>query len=106
MYRIAPPGPVNVYVVNEYELDRLARGSPAALLLNFALFFLGTAVSGIGTLASIPTDSDRAYYTFLILASLSGMVGVVLVGLWWFAHRSAGDLLADIKSRMSPNPPT
>ncbi|MGP0063492.1 MAG: hypothetical protein ACLQGP_07840 [Isosphaeraceae bacterium] len=50
--RVAPPGELNVYPVYEHQLDLLAQGSPAPLLLNFALFFLGVAATAAGTLWS------------------------------------------------------
>jgi len=40
--RLAQPVELNAYVVFEHQLDLLAQGSPASLLLNFALFFLGS----------------------------------------------------------------
>jgi hypothetical protein len=48
--RIAPLGELNAYVVYEHDLDRLAQGSPALVMLNFALFFLGVAATAFGTL--------------------------------------------------------
>lgn len=103
--RVVPPKDLVAYVVYEHDLDLLTRGSPASLLLNFALFFLGVAASGFGTLFSLPPDNDRAYYTVLILALMTGIAGVVLIGLWWFTHQSVKNLVAEIKAQTPPNPP-
>jgi len=101
--REAPPGELNVYRVYEHQLDLLAQGSPASLTLNFALFFLGAAVSLFATLLTAALD-DRAYYTFLILCINGFIAGVVLLVFWIFTHTSTKALVRDIKSQMPPNP--
>ena len=50
--KLAQPGVRRAYVVFEHQLDLLAQGSPASLLLNFALFFLGVASTSLGTLVT------------------------------------------------------
>jgi hypothetical protein len=102
--REAPLGELNVYRVYEHQLDLLAQGSPASLLLNFALFFLGVSATAAGTLWSAPPEKDRVYYTFLIILLVTLIAGVVLLALWWFMHTSTRALIANIKSQMPPNP--
>jgi hypothetical protein len=102
--RVAPPGELNVYPVYEHQLDQLAQGSPASLLLNFALFFLGVAATAAGTLWSAPPDRDRTYYTFVIILLITLIAGVVMLVIWWFLHTSTRTLIANIKSQMPPNP--
>ena len=102
--RVAPPGELNAYVVYEHQLDELAQSLPSALMLNFALFFFGVAATALGTLFSVPPDNDRAYYTFLVVLLITGIAGVVLLAYWWFTHKSARRLIAEIKSQMPPNP--
>ncbi len=102
--REAPPGELNVYRVYEHQLDLLAQGSPASLLLNFALFFLGVAATAGGTLWSAPPEKDRVYYTFLIILLVTLIAGMVMLALWWFLHQSTRTLVANIKSQMPPNP--
>src|SRR5436190_6393705 len=87
--RLAPPSELNAYVVYEHQLDALSQGSPASLLLNYSLFFFGVAATAAGTLVSLPADSNRAYYTFLIVLLLTAIAGAVRLGLWWALHRSA-----------------
>jgi hypothetical protein len=103
--RVAPLGELNVYVVYEHDLDRLAQGSPASLMLNFALFFLGVGSTALGTLATSPPERDRVYYTFLIILLVTLIAGVVLLVLWWFLHESTRGLVRRIKSQMPSNPP-
>jgi Na+-driven multidrug efflux pump len=103
---LAPPAKLNAYVLYEHELDALSQGAPSSLMLNFSLFFLGVAATSFGTLFSIPGESDRAYYTFLILFLVTTIAGVVLLGLWWFMRTPVRRLIAEIKSQMPPNPET
>ena len=103
--RVAPPGDLRLYVVHEHQLDQLAQGSPVSLLLNFALFFLGVAATAVGTLCTVPPEGNRAYYTFLILFLVTLIAGIVLLSLWWFYHKSAKQMVREIKSQMPPNPP-
>jgi hypothetical protein len=71
------------YVVFEHQLDLLAQGSPASLLLNFALFFLGVAATSLGTIATAPPAQDRTFYTFLIIFIITFIAGIVLSALWY-----------------------
>lgn len=76
--REAPPGELRIYRVFEYQLDLLAQGSPASLLLNFSLFFLGVAATALGTLLTAPPTVDRVFYGFLIVFLVCLIAGVVL----------------------------
>src|SRR5262245_27838105 len=104
LVRLAPPGELKAYVGYEHELDALAQGLPSSLMLNFSLFFLGVAATSFGTLFSIPTEKDRAYYTFLILFLITIIAGVVLLGLWCTTRTPVRRLLTETKSQMPPNP--
>jgi hypothetical protein len=68
--------------VYEYQLDTLSQGSPSSLLLNFALFFLGVALTAVGTRFSLPTEQVRPYYTFLIIFLITLIAGIVLLAMW------------------------
>lgn len=50
------PGELNAYVVFEHQLDLLAQGTPASLLLNFALFFLSVAATSLAKLVDPVAD--------------------------------------------------
>jgi hypothetical protein len=102
--RFAGLGESSVYLVYEHDLDRLAQGSPASVMLNFALFFLGVAMTALGTLWTAPPQQDRVYYTFLIVFLATLMAGVVLLVLWWFQHQSMRNVVKRIKSQIPPNP--
>ncbi len=102
--RYAPPAELTVYSVYEHQLDLLAQGSPASLMLNFALFFLGVAATALGTLWTAPPSKDRIYYTFLIIFLVCLIAGIVLGALWAHMHVSTKTLVSEIKSQMPPNP--
>ena len=101
--REAPPVELHVYRVYEHQLDLLAQGSPASLMLNFALFFLGASLSLLATLLTA-TLGDRPYYTFLILCTIGLIAGFVLLAIWFFTHTSTRILVREIKAQMPPNP--
>ncbi len=103
--RYAPLGQPNVYQVYEHELDALAQGGQGSLFLNFALFLLGVAVTVIATLWSTTIPSDRVYTTFVLVALVTGIAGVVLFALWWKTHQSSTNLITLIKIRMPPAEP-
>ncbi len=102
--KLAQPGELKAYVVFEHQLDLLAQGSPASLLLNFALFFWGIAATSFGTILTAPPSQDRTYYTFLIIFILTLIAGVVLSAVWYTMHRSVTRLVDEIKAQMPANP--
>jgi len=103
--RLAQPGELKAYVVFEHQLDLLAQGAPASLLLNFALFFLGVAATSLSTLVTAPPNKDRVFYSFLIVLITTLIAGIVLLTVWHAMHRSVSSLIVEIKSQMPPNPP-
>lgn len=102
--KLAQPGELKAYVVHEHQLDQLAQGSPASLLLNFALFFLGVAASFLGTITTAPPNQDRTYYTFLIVFLVTLIAGAVLFVVWYSMHKSVASQVQEIKAQMPPNP--
>jgi len=103
--KLAQPGELKAYVVFEHQLDLLAQGSPASLLLNFALFFLGVAATALGTLVTAPPNQDRIFYSFLIIFTITLIAGIVLLAVWYAIHKSVTRLIVEIKAQMPPNPP-
>ncbi len=103
--KLAQPGELKAYVVFEHQLDLLAQGSPASLLLNFALFFLGVAATSLGTLVTAPPNQDRIFYSFLIIFIITLIAGIVLLAVWYAMHKSMMSLIVEIKAQMPPNPP-
>ncbi|MGC8644535.1 MAG: hypothetical protein ACP5XB_32120 [Isosphaeraceae bacterium] len=102
--RLAQPVELKAYVVFEHQLDLLSQGSPASLLLNFALFFLGVAATALGTLVTAAPDQDRVFYTFFIVFVMTLIAGIVLLAIWFVTHKSVKTLVLEIKAQMPANP--
>jgi hypothetical protein len=105
VFRYVPLGELKVYQVQEHELELLASGSPSSVYLNFALCLLPVGVTLIVTLATTNIPSDRLFLTFVAVATVSLIAGLVLLLLWWRNYRGAKLLLAEIKNRMPPPEP-
>ena len=103
--KLAQPGELKAYVVCKHQLDLLSQNSPASLLLNFGLFFLGVATTSLGTLVTASPDQDRVFYAFLIVFLITLIAGVVLLAIWYATHRSVANLIVEIKAQMPSNPP-
>ena len=102
--RLAQPVELKAHVVFEHQLDLLSRGSPASLLLNFALFFLGVAATSLGTLETAPPDQDRGLYAFFIVFIITLIARIVLLAVWHVMHKSVKTLGLEIKAQMPANP--
>lgn len=99
-------GELKVYPIYEHDLDRLAQGEPTGLLLNFALFLLPISLTLLVALLTTTISSDRLYYTFVCVASITFISGLVLLLLWRRLHKNSKSLAAEIRSRMPPPPAT
>jgi hypothetical protein len=93
------------FTISEAELDELERGSPAPLLLNFALFFGGAGLSQLGAVLTLDfakiSPVMAAVAVGLCVVEISG--ALVLAVLWrWFnrtphcAHRIRSRLTDDV----------
>ena len=100
--QVAPLGPLNAYPVYEYELDRLAAGSPGSQLLAIAYALI--AFAGALAVAIFGTDipSDRTYSVFVIGAMVTGLGGILCLFLGLKGYQSNKSLVAEIKLRMPP----
>ena len=98
--RYAPLGELKVYNVHEYELDELARGSPAALLLNFALALLPISITLAVTLATTTIQSVYYYAALVSVCAVTLISGLVLLGLWARQHATSKKIVETIKNRM------
>jgi len=91
--------------VYEHELDELARGSPASLYLNFALFLAGLGVTSVTTLLTATIENDRIYQGYFIVSALALLFGTLFGILWRRGHSAVGDLIVRIKDRMPASEP-
>src|SRR5437016_4512905 len=77
---------VDLYEIKEHELDLFERGSPADLQLNFAIFLLSVAFTGICTLATATFANDDFHLFFMVVSVVGILLGAYLL-IAWFRNR-------------------
>ncbi|NEV65132.1 hypothetical protein [Thiorhodococcus minor] len=90
---------VVLYFVNETELSVLERGSTSSLYLTFGLALLSIFSSFAIVLLSTPISSDRVFYVFFIIASVSLISSIVLLILWRRTEDETTGIIRCIKER-------
>lgn len=100
--RYASYGELRIYLVDERDLDALAKGSPTSLELNLAIAFLSVSVSLTTALLTTSIESLRLFDGFVIIVGLTFIAGFVLACRCARSHRSSKKLLNKIKARMPP----
>ena len=90
---------VVLYFVNETELRVLERGSTSSLYLTFGLALLSIFFSFAIVLLSTPISSDRIFYVFFIIASVSLISSIVLLLLWRRTEDETTGIIKSIKER-------
>jgi hypothetical protein len=103
--RVAETAELRVYPIYEHQLELLAQGSPASLHLNFALFFIGVAITALGTLLTAPPDGIKTFVVFVCIFLVTFLFGIVLATIWWKNHKASTNLVAEIKAQTPKNPP-
>jgi predicted neutral ceramidase superfamily lipid hydrolase len=102
--RVAPLGEIKIYQILEGELDRLANGPPESIYLNFALTLLPVSFTLLVTLLTTTIRSSRLYQSFVLIAAVTLIIGVILLILWARNRSSTRRLIEDIRNRMPPPP--
>jgi hypothetical protein len=93
---------LRIYEITESELDRLARGPSASLFLNFALTLLPISLTLLLTLTTTRIDSIYLFATYVAVAAVTMILGLLLLALWWRSHSSQVGLIEEIRNRMPP----
>ena len=88
-----------LYEITDGELDLLEAGSPSSLHLNFAVFFLSTAISFLVSLLT-STISDRVFTVFTAIIVVGFAGGGFLFVLWFRARRSVAEVVRRIRARI------
>jgi len=91
---------LTLFEVTDGELQTLERGSPNSVFLNFAIFFISSAVSFLITLLTVAIESNRTFTAFLVFTVLFGIAGVVLLVLWWRTRNEVSEALKAIRQRI------
>jgi len=96
-----------LYEVTESELEMLSRGIASdSVYLNFAVALLSVAISFVIALTSTTIESIRTFTVFVVLASVGGISGLLLLLLWFKGNQSVVSLIAAIKNRLPERPAT
>lgn len=93
---------VNLYEVKENELDILENGEPTSLQLNFSIFLLSLAFSGILTLCTATFSSQLIQNIFLFAVVVGTLLGLYLLLIWWKGRKSIMSVIQTIKDRIPP----
>jgi hypothetical protein len=91
---------VNLYEVKENELEVLENGEETVIQLNFAIFLLSIAFSGVLTLCSATFKSKLLESTFLFSTIIGTVLGIYLLIMWWRGRKSIKKVIAIIKKRI------
>jgi glucan phosphoethanolaminetransferase (alkaline phosphatase superfamily) len=91
---------LSLYEVTDSELKTLERGSPSSIYLNFAIFLLSVGISFLIALLSTTISSLRVYIAFIVLTSVSLIIGLVLLCLWWRNRGAVRETIDEIKQRI------
>lgn len=94
---------VNLYEVKENELEILENGEPTSLQLNFAIFLLSLAFSGILTLCTATFVKPILQNTFLFVSIIGTLLGFYLLLMWWNGRKSIKSVIQTIKDRIEPD---
>ena len=81
-----------VYEISEDELQNLEKGSPAPVMLSFALFLLGIAITATITLFTTTTSAKTfTFFTILTVAGyLLGILSLIVAGVQIFRAKAVG----------------
>lgn len=93
---------LTIYEITEAELEKLEHGTPASLLLNFAIFLLSLAASFLVALLTTTISSTSLFIVFVIVTTIGFMVGLVLLALWRREHLVVTDIAECIRRRLPP----
>jgi hypothetical protein len=91
---------VSLYEVKENELDILENGEPTGIYLNFSIFLLSLAFSGILTLCTATFNNDLVKNSFLFVSIIGIIIGILLLILWWKGRKSVKNIIQKIRGRI------
>lgn len=90
-----------IYEVSEGELETIERGSPNSTFLNFAIFLLSIFASFmVAVLTCDFKEKERLFYIFIIVSTISGIIGILLFILWLRTKNDVDEVIKKIKERI------
>lgn len=94
---------VDLYEIKDTELELLERGSPADLQLNFSVFLLSIAFSGICALSTATFSNSKVETAFVVVTVCSLLIGIYLALSWWRNRTSLKQACKRIRERIPPD---
>ena len=93
---------LSIYEISESELNTLGGGSPNSIYLNFAILTLTFGVSFLIAILTTVIESDRLFYTFVILSIIGMGSSIILFVLWRKTYAPISKLVKTIRERIPP----
>ena len=93
---------VDLFEVKENELEILEHGEPTGIYLNFGIFLLSIALTGISALCTATFSNTLTQNSFLFVSIIGVLGGVFLMVLWWRGRKSIRSVIAKIRNRIPP----
>ena len=94
---------VDLYEVQEAELQILEKGSSATLLFNIAIFLLSSAFTCVAALVTSDFKWQIAETIFIFFSVLGFMLGTCLMIIWWRNRTSVAKVVSTIRNRINGN---
>lgn len=94
---------VDLYEIKENELEILEKGEPFSVYLNFSIFLLSAAITGIVALCTATFKNDITKYSFLFVSILGIIIGLLLLILWYRGRKSVKSIFKKIRERIPPD---
>ncbi len=91
---------ISIYEISDYELEILANGSPSSIYLNFAIFLISIGISFIISLLTTQIKSIYLFSSFLVIALIGLVNGLILLFYWNNNRKSISDIVKKIKLRI------
>jgi len=94
---------LSLYEITYYELEIFEKGHPGSLYLNFAIFLLSIAIAFAIALFTTDIKSAALFAVFVAIVFSAGIMGLLLLILWYRSRASIPDIITNIKRRMPKN---
>ena len=91
---------ITIYSVRSDQLEKLATGGSESIYLNVSLALLSFSAGLVIAILTMSKTSVWLYATLFSGMLVTGILGLVFLGLWYRTHVSTKTLLADIKAGM------
>lgn len=92
---------LTIYEVTESELETIERGSPNSTYFNIGIALISTAISFFVTLLTVDlSHRPRLFIVFTLITIVGGLLGSILLVLWWRTKNDVDIVLKKIRDRM------